>query len=380
MLDTLKATAQNVKREIKVYQLVLRDPRTPLPARLLLALALAYFFLPFDLIPDPIPVLGQLDDVLIVPALVVAALKLIPPQVVEDNRQKVLAEQLGVNHMPASPLVSTEWLAHHLDDVNLRIVDIRGHVLPASEPPPHYFNHYQDYLLWHIPGAVFVDWVHEITDPDDPRHAQIARPERFAAAMSRHGIGPDTFVVVYDDAEGMFAARLWWALNYYGHTRVAVLNGGWKKWLAEGRPTTAEIPDIRPAQFVPRPNPAIYRNADQVQASLHTSTRLVDLRSPQEFAGETSRASRKGHIPGAVNVPRTALVAPDGTLLPPDELRRKFAEAGVDDSSPEIITYCNAGVSGSFGLLALRVAGWENVALYDGSWKDWGNDERRIIE
>src|SRR5438132_10215543 len=107
-------------------------------------------------------------------------------------------------------LVSTAWLQEHLADPDLRIVDIRGHVIPASEPLPHYFNHYQDYQKSHIPGAVFVDWVHEITDPDDPRHAKIARPERYATVMSRIGIGPETFVVAYDDANGMFAARLWW--------------------------------------------------------------------------------------------------------------------------------------------------------------------------
>ena len=107
---------------------------------------------------------------------------------------------------------------------------------------------------------------------------------------------------------------------------------------------------------------------------------LVDLRSPEEFAGKSSRARRKGHIPGAVNIPRLSLVAPDGTLLPPGELRQKYAAAGIDDSTPEIITYCNAGVSASFGMLALRVAGLENVALYDGSWKDWGNDDARAVE
>jgi thiosulfate/3-mercaptopyruvate sulfurtransferase len=282
--------------------------------------------------------------------------------------------------MTRHPLVTTEWLQAHLGDDNLRIVDIRGHVIPPTEPLPHYFNHYEDYVKSHIPGAVFVDWVHEITDPADPRHARIAPPERFAEVMSRCGIGDESFVVAYDDAAGMFAARLWWALNYYGHPSVAVLDGGWNKWIAEGRPITAALPTIAPAIFTPRPQPEWIRTGDQVMARLHSSTRLVDVRSPQEFSGEWSRAKRAGHIPGAVNVPRQSLVAPDGTLLPPEALRARFAEAGIDESAPEIVTYCNAGVSASFGLLALRVAGFDNSANYDGSWKEWGNDDRRPIE
>jgi len=282
--------------------------------------------------------------------------------------------------MSETLIVSTEWLGAHLDDPNLRIVDIRGHVIPATETPPHYFNHYQDYLKSHIPGAVFVDWVHEITDPDDPRHAPIAKPERFAAAMSRAGIGPEPFVVTYDDAKGMFAARLWWGLNYYGHHNVAVLDGGWIKWVAEKHPVTAETPAVQPSQFVPRTNPAWRRTGDQVLKALHSPVRLVDMRGREEYDGQSSRARRKGHIPGAVNCPRTDLVTADETLLPPDKLREKFAAIGVDESAPEVVTYCNAGVSASFGLLALKVAGLDNGTMYDGSWKDWGNDDSKPIE
>jgi 3-mercaptopyruvate sulfurtransferase SseA len=181
--------------------------------------------------------------------------------------------------MSAGPLVTTAWLHDHLDDDNMRIVDIRGHVLPPNAPPPHYFNHYEDYLVSHIPGAVFVDWVYEITDPTDLHHARIAPPARFAEVMARRGISDQTFVVAYDDAGSMFAARLWWALNYYGHTRVAVLDGGWNKW-AEGRPVTDALPTIAPAAFTARPQPAWVRTGDQVMARLGTSTRLIDVRTP----------------------------------------------------------------------------------------------------
>jgi thiosulfate/3-mercaptopyruvate sulfurtransferase len=282
--------------------------------------------------------------------------------------------------MPIHPLVSTDWLAEHLNDPDIRVVDIRGHVIPASEPLPHYFNHRGDYDKSHIPGAVFVDWVHEITDPNDSRHAKIAKPARYAAVMQRLGITPDTFVVAYDDAAGMFAARLWWSLNYYGHENVAVLDGGWNKWIAEDRPTTAELPMITPSDFVAHPNPAIFRSADQVAQAMNTQTRLIDVRTPEEFNGVYARAVRTGHIPSAVNFPRGEMVTPNGTMLPADELRKRFSELGVNDSTPEVVCYCNGGVSASYGLLALRVAGLNNGAVYDGSWKEWGNDESRPIE
>jgi thiosulfate/3-mercaptopyruvate sulfurtransferase len=273
-------------------------------------------------------------------------------------------------------LVTTDWLHAHLGDTNLRIVDIRGHVAPPTDPLPHYYNHQADYERSHIPGAVFVDWVREITDPADPRHAKIAPPERYAAAMARAGIDAHTLVVAYDDAQGMFAARLWWSLNYFGHARVAVLDGGWQKWVAEGKPTDSAVPAIRPTQFVARPQPQWIRTLREVIATVsgENAIQLVDARSPAEFAGQASRAARKGHIPNAINVPRTELVNTDGTLLASQQLREKFATKGIDEKTT-VTTYCNGGVSASFVLLALRVAGYTNNANYDGSWKEWGNDD-----
>ena len=215
--------------------------------------------------------------------------------------------------------------------------------------------------------------------PSDPRHAQIASPERYAEVMRRIGVNDETFVVAYDDANGMFAARLWWSLNYYGHGAVAVLDGGWNKWIAERRPTTAAIPEIPPSNFVARPNPAIFRSGAQILARLDGDQQLIDVRSPEEFAGAISRIDRRGHIPGAVNVPRRTLLAPDGTLLPPDALRQHFAAAGISEHSSDVVFYCNGGVSASYGLLALRAAGLDGGSVYDGSWKDWGSDEHKPI-
>lgn len=272
------------------------------------------------------------------------------------------------------PLVSTTWLAEHLHAPNLRIVDIRGLVKPASEPLPHYFNLHEDYLQAHIPNAIFVDWVQEITDPDDPNHAQIAKPARFEAVMRRLGISAQTHVVAYDNDNGMFAARLWWALRYYGHIQVSVLDGGWRKWHAEGHPTDAQTVSVEMGDFVARTNPTLHRDSDAVWHATQSDARIVDVRTLGEFKGQASRARRAGHIPNAVNLPRQDLINPDGTLRPVLELRAAFAAAGIDAHTPEVIFYCNGGVSASYGLLALEVAGYTNGTLYDGSWKDWGNN------
>jgi thiosulfate/3-mercaptopyruvate sulfurtransferase len=276
----------------------------------------------------------------------------------------------------AHPLMTTVWLDQHLNDV--RIIDIRGRVAPATDPLPHYFSHRAAYDEGHIPGAVFVDWVKDITI-DGPHQMQIAPPEKFAALMSKIGVGAKTFVVAYDDAGGMFAARLWWALNYYGHTEVAVLDGGWQKWIAEDRPVTKDSPRIPVAHFEPKINAELRRTADDVQKALNTDTHLIDVRTPEEFNGKASRAKRFGHIPGAINLPRGQLVSQGGVMQPAGVLADMLGEIEVKPTD-EVVFYCNGGVSASYGLLALRAAGYTGGAVYDGSWKDWGNDETRPIE
>lgn len=272
-------------------------------------------------------------------------------------------------------LVTTDWLAQHLQDENLRIVDIRGKVLPATEPPPHYYTHRDDYLVSHIPGAVFVDWTTDIVEPGSPSY-DIANPQRYAGMMSQLGIGDDTLVVAYDDAQGMFAARMWWTLRYYGHDAVRVLDGGWQKWLAEGRPVGADIPQSEAATFTPRVQSALCSTAADIRQQQPI---LLDVRSPQEFAGEASRANRKGRIPGSVNMPRKQMLREDGRLLELEQLRAKFQAAGLDLDQTGIVTYCNSGVSASFGLLALAQIGIDSARVYDGSWKDWANNPENPV-
>jgi thiosulfate/3-mercaptopyruvate sulfurtransferase len=278
-----------------------------------------------------------------------------------------------------SPLVSTSWLTNHLTDANLRIVDIRGKVLPATQPPPHYFSHRDDYKISHIPNAVFVDWTADIIEPDSPSN-DIALPDRFADLMGTLGIDADTVVVVYDDAASMFAARFWWALQYYGHEQVYVLDGGWSKWTTENLPTNNLLPEIKEKTFIPSINSSLGASADDIVAKLDSGVmQLVDVRSPKEFAGEASRAKLMGHIPNAINLPRKTMVAEDTTLLPKDDLIAHFSNIGIALDAPDTVIYCNSGVSASYGLFAMQVAGAKNVRVYDGSWKEWGNDPSKPI-
>lgn len=282
--------------------------------------------------------------------------------------------------MTPSWLVETHWLADHLSDPDLRIVDIRGRVEPPLElGKPRYFPSPELYADSHLPGAVFIDWVHDITDPADPIPVQIAPPERFKDAMERAGIGEGTRVIAYDDHNNIMAGRLWWALRYYGHDQVAVLNGGFPKWVKEGRATDRVVPQFPTAIFTPRLRPELRKVADQLLPEAAAGALLLDNRLPADFTGETQRALRAGHIPGAVNLPTGALLDVSGAVLPADQLREKFASIGLTDSEQPVITYCNGGVNASLVALALNQAGFQRVAVYDGSWNEWGNDPNRPL-
>ncbi|MCY4537838.1 MAG: sulfurtransferase [Chloroflexi bacterium] len=273
-----------------------------------------------------------------------------------------------------SPLVSTAWLEDRLDDNDLRIIDIRGKVLPPTAPPPHYLSDRAAYEAAHIPGAVYVDWQVDIVEPGSPSN-DIAAPGRFSDEMRRIGIGNGDRVVVYDDAASMFAARMRWCLLYYGHADARILDGGWQKWTAEGRPTEDAAPAVRPGTFAAARNSRLKANAEDILSGLGgESIQLLDVRSPAEYAGEASRAQYGGHIPTAINLPAKNLVAGDLTLKPVPELRAQCSELGIDLHAEDTVIYCNSGVSASLVLLALELVGASNLRVYDGSWKEWGND------
>lgn len=276
------------------------------------------------------------------------------------------------------PLVETDWLQENLGDPGLRVVDIRGYVrktdLGGGHQKADYLAAREEYGEAHVPGAVYVDWTSDITDPDDPVPAQIAPPERFARLMGRLGIGDDTHVVVYDHAGSQFATRLWWAFTYYGHEKVSVLNGGWKKWSNEGRPTTDEVPYPEPAAFTPRPKPEWRTDAEGVLAASETGI-VLDARDRGQYTGEVRRGDgRAGHVPGAVHLHADSLLDPEkGTFLPDEELEERLRAAGVpEDREEPVVAYCNGGVAATVPLFALKKLGYENLANYDSSWNEWG--------
>ena len=286
---------------------------------------------------------------------------------------------------PGGVVVSTDWLAAHLTEAAggaLRIIDIRGKVLPPGSKP-RYVPKRQDYDASHIPGAVFVDWTRDIVDVDDPVPVQIAQPDAFAAKMSELGVGEGTLVVAYDDYDHIFAGRLAWALRYYGHDDVVVLDGGWSRWVAERRATTSDVPVHAPARFTAHPRQPLRRSADEVARAVGDGqVLLIDARPPDQYAGAVSAAGRGGHIPGARNVPYARLVDPQtGRFLPEAELARAFADAGIDVARlpREVVVYCNGGVSCTVPQNALRMLGRDDVAVYDGSWNEWGNDAARPV-
>jgi len=283
------------------------------------------------------------------------------------------------------PLVTTDWLAVHLEDEDLRVVDIRGYVkksdLGGGRQKAEYLAAREEYDEAHIPGAVYVDWTSDITDPDDPVSVQIAPPERFAGSMGPLGIGDDTSVVIYDHAGGQFATRMWWALTYYGHDEVFVLDGGWGKWTAEDRPTTDEIPAPQPDTFTPRPR-AGWRT--EAEALLGEGAALVlDARDEGQYTGAVARGeARAGHVPGAAHLHSDSLLDPDsGTFRSEEELERRLREAGVPgDRDEPVIAYCNGGVASTVPLFALHRLGYKRLTNYDGSWNEWGVREDLPVE
>jgi thiosulfate/3-mercaptopyruvate sulfurtransferase len=263
-------------------------------------------------------------------------------------------------------LVTTQWVADHLNDPGVKIVEVSVET--------------SLYTTEHIPGAVNFSWTSQL---QDQVRRDIIGKEDFEALLSSAGITPDTHVVLYGDNNNWFAAYGLWIFQYYGHERVSLMDGGVKKWKLEARPMTAEVPLNRPARYrVARVNADLRADRDYVNACLGShGTMLVDVRSPAEYAGEiiappgmTETAQRAGHIPGAASIPWSQAVAEDGTYKPREELAKLYGDKGIIANGGEIITYCRIGERSSHTWVALKhILGFKNVRNYDGSWTEWGN-------
>jgi thiosulfate/3-mercaptopyruvate sulfurtransferase len=268
-------------------------------------------------------------------------------------------------------IVETDWLAEHLDAPDLVVVDGSLH-LPTKQRDPR-----SEYAEAHIPDALFFD-IDDIKDHSNPLPHMLPPPAFFAAKVKRMGIGDGMRIVAYDN-EGLYsAARVWWMFRVMGHEDVAVLNGGLKKWKAEGRPLSSEPARHRSERhFTPRFNAALVRDmADVTSALASRAEQVVDARSAERFVGaakEPRQGLRSGHMPGARNVPFASLINDDGTVKPADELRAIFAAAGVDMTRP-IVTSCGSGVTAGVLALALALIGHPDAAVYDGSWTEWGDE------
>ncbi len=280
--------------------------------------------------------------------------------------------------MPANAktwIVETDWLAAHLGTPGLIVLDGSWHLPTANRNPK------AEYLAEHIPGALFFD-IDDLVDETSSLPHMLPSTVKFASRMKKMGVGDGMKIVVYD-THGIFsAARVWWTFRAMGHQDVAVLNGGLKKWKAEGRPLEDGAPVPRTARhFTPLKNNDLVRDLDDMKGYVgKKNMQVVDARPAGRFEGrdpEPRPGLVPGHIPGSHSVPSSMIVNSDGTLKPREDLAKIFDDAGIDPMKP-VVTTCGSGVTASMLSLALAVLGQTNAAVYDGAWAEWGQDGKGL--
>jgi thiosulfate/3-mercaptopyruvate sulfurtransferase len=262
-------------------------------------------------------------------------------------------------------LVTTAWLAAHLGDPDLTVVDCSWH-MPSSSRSGR-----EEYEATHIPGAVFLD-IDEVADRSNPAPHMLPNAVEFAAAMERIGISSDSRIIVYDNSPHHTAARGWFTFRHFGARQVAILDGGLQKWLAENRPTEAGVPRRSPGRFAATEGKDVVTKTDL----LHQPAPVFDARSAARFEGtepEPRAGLASGHIPGSRSLPMATLYNDDHTLKSPDDLRAAFAAAGADPSQP-FVASCGSGVTANSIIFAAHLLGYDQGRLYDGSWSEWGAD------
>jgi thiosulfate/3-mercaptopyruvate sulfurtransferase len=278
-------------------------------------------------------------------------------------------------------LVSPSWLVERLDEPQLRVVDARFEIRPGPDGRLRPTAGRSEFESGHVPGAVFLDLMGDLAHPDAP--LEILSPERFEALMGRLGIGNETTVVVYDGSGGTWAARLWWALRYYGHDDVRLLDGGFSRWKGDGHPVDAAEASPPETNFRARARPELRVTRDEVLSAISDDdVCIVDALPEPFFLGDAKLypEHRAGHVPGARNLPAPANLDPEtSTLLSAPALAALWARAGVPRDK-RIITYCGGGVFAAFSLFALHLLGHDDAALYDASWSEWGADPELPVE
>lgn len=275
-----------------------------------------------------------------------------------------------------SPLVSTNWLSERLDQPNVKIVDGSWYLKTMERDPE------AEYAAGHIPGAVRFD-IDIVADTTSHLPHMLASPSEFAAAVGAMGISEDDTIVVYDGSGLFSAARVWWNFRTMGAANTFVLSGGLPKWVAEARQLSQEAPKPEPVTFTPNMRSEFVANIEYVLAVLEMqdSYQIVDVRAPARFSGEAPEpreGMRKGHMPGARNLPFASLIE-DGALKDDAELRALIADAGIDLEKP-IVASCGSGVTASVFALTAAQLGVDPIRVYDGSWTEWGADKRVPIE
>ena len=279
-------------------------------------------------------------------------------------------------------LVETDWLAQHLGDPDLRVFDCTVNAGPNLDPErvntfPFTFESGRAHFdQEHIPGAGFIDILGELSDKSSKLPLMMPSAQEFVEAMAQYGIGDDNRVVLYSTSEPMWAARVWWMLRAVGFDNTGILNGGWAKWAAERRPVSNQACAYLPGHFTARPRPQAFVGKDEVLAAIgNDDARILNALPPMMHTGSGGPVfGRKGRIAGSVNVPSASLHDPaTGGYLAVDQLRKIFDAVQASDAE-RIITYCGGGIASSNNAFALSLLGYDNVAVYDASMFEWGND------
>jgi thiosulfate/3-mercaptopyruvate sulfurtransferase len=283
-------------------------------------------------------------------------------------------------------LVSTGWLADHLGAPDLRIFECTTYLsyLPPGEGAPYrVVSGRSDYDQGHVQGAGFLDIQNELSDQGSPPHLRFTMlpANTLAEALGRRGIGDGSRVVLYSRGRMVWSTRVWWMLRAIGFDSAAVLDGGWEKWVKEGRAVSTEEPEFPQAKLTPRPRPELFVRKDAVRMAMDDAeTCLINALEPDLHRGENPRYGRPGRIPGSVNVPSSSLIDPEtNTFVPAEEAAAKFLGSGVDPEKP-VVLYCGGGIAATLDAFVLHQLGWEKLSVYDASMSEWARDSSLPIE